>query len=201
VFDHIRLAFYLIPPYQLCSEILRMRQIVEDQYRLSAALNFMIHMTIKGFFEPAPGMDRNELVKDLGRFVPNYEPFKVYPDGLKILHTNHSLVVNFPKEKNEILWRLHRDCIETVESYISPDCDFTAREKGRFDPHITVSMMDASIETLEDISEYLRDAVLNGSGYTVRNLNLYEFKSNAWGTSKWIYSLSWKLLHSWILKQ
>ncbi len=200
MFDDIRLAFYLIPPYRLCSEILRMRQIVQDQYRLSAALNFMIHMTIKGFFKPASAIDRNKLAKDLDELVSNYGLFKIYPDGLKILHADHSLVVNFPRERNEILWSIQRDCFESVESYISPNCDFTARENDRFDPHITVTMMDAPIETLEDIREYLRDAALRRSGYTVRNFNLYEFKSNAWGTSEWIHSLSWELLHSWFLK-
>ena len=121
MFDDIRLAFYLIPPYRLCSEILRTRQIVQDQYRLSAALNFMIHMTIKGFFKPASAIDRNKLAKDLDELVSNYGLFKIYPDGLKILHADHSLVVNFPRERNEILWSIQRDCFESVESYISPN--------------------------------------------------------------------------------
>ena len=178
-----------------------MRQIAHDQYRLSAALNFMIHMTIKGFFKPVSNINRQNLIEDLDRYVSGYVPFKIYPGDLKIFEKDRSLVIGFPRAKNEILWQIHKDCRTCLEPYIAKDCDFTPRELGEFTPHITVSMIDGSLETLEDAKEYLGDVDFGSSGYSVGNFKLYEFQSEAWGTDDWIYSLTWKTLHSWRLRQ
>lgn len=194
-------GLYLIPPRELCSEVLGMRQIAHDQYRLSAALNFMIHMTIKGFFKPVSNINRQNLIEDLDRYVSGYVPFKIHPGELKIFEKDRSLVIGFPRAKNEILWQIHKDCHNCLEPYIATDCDFTARELDEFTPHMTVSMIDGSLETLEHAKEYLGDVDFDSSGYSVRNFGLYEFDSEAWGTDDWIYSLTWKTLHAWRLRQ
>ncbi len=198
--EDIRLAFYLIPPYELCSEILKMRQIVQDQYQINAALKFMIHMTMKGFFKPVSEIDKANLIKDLDELVSKYRQFEIYPDGLNIFNPDHALVVGFSRERNETLWQINEDCHISIEPYIAGDCDFTPRERNGFNPHITVSMVDASLETLQDVKNYLSDAMLISHGYKVKDLKLYEFKSKAWHTTEWIYSLNWQILHSWRLE-
>ena len=199
--EELRLGFYLIPPSELCSEVLGMRQIAYDQYRLSAALNFMIHMTIKGFFKPDSNINRQNLIADLDRYVSGYEPFEIYPGDLKIFEQDRSLVIGFPRAKNAILWQIQKDCRTCLVPYIATDCDFSPLELGEFTPHITVSMIDGSLEILKDAKDYLSDVKLNSSGYTVKNFKLFEFRSKTWGTDSWIYSLNWKILHTWRLRQ
>ena len=199
--EDLRLGFYLIPPPELCSEVLGMRQIAHDQYRLSAALKFMIHMTIKGFFKPDSNINRQNLIEDLDRYICGYEPFKIYPGDLRIFDSDRSLVIGFPRAHNEILWQLHKECRTCLEPYIALDSDFTPRELGEFTPHITISMIDGSLEILKDAKDYLSDIKLNNPWYTVKNFKLYEFRSKSWGTDRWIYSLDWKILHTWRLRQ
>jgi 2'-5' RNA ligase len=177
-----------------------MRQIVYDQYRLGAALNFMIHMTIKGFFKPKSDINRQNLIADLDRNISRYEPFPVYPGDLRIFDRDQSLVIDFPKAKNEILWQIQEDCLTCFEPYIATDCDFSPRELGEFTPHITISMLDGSLDTLNDAKDYLNDVRFNSTGYTVKNFRLFEFRSESWGTAGWIDSLNWKILHTWRLR-
>lgn len=70
-----------------------MRQIAHDQYRLSAALNFMIHMTIKGFFKPVSNIIRQNLIGDLDRYVSGCDPLKIYPGDLGIFERDRSLEI------------------------------------------------------------------------------------------------------------
>jgi hypothetical protein len=58
---------------------------------------------------------------------------------------------------------------------------------------------DRSLEILKDAKDYLSDIRLNSSGYTVKDIKLFEFRSKTWGTDGWIYSLNWKILHTWRL--
>jgi len=199
--ENVRLGFYLIPPAGLCSEVLGIRQIAHDQYRLGAALKFMIHMTIQGFFKPASNIDLQDLIEDLDRYISRYEAFTIYPGDLRIFERDRSLAIGFPRTKNEILWRVHEDCRACLEPYITADCEFTPREPGGFTPHITISMIDGSLEILEQAKDYLSDVRWNRPGYTVKNFKLFEFRSKSWGTDGWIYSLSWKMLHSWRLRE
>lgn len=197
-----RLAFYLMPPYPLSLEILDMRNMVNDQYKINAALNFMVHMTIKGFFKMVPDMNYRQLIQGLNNVILKYKSFKIYPTKLKVF-SDVILGVEFAREKNETLWQIHNDCYTVIRPFISSDCTFTPSEpKGdNFIPHITISMTDVSKEMLEDMKDFLSDIRFDNRGYMVKQFKLYEFESSGWQTDEWIYTLQWKILHAFSLKK
>ena len=200
---NVRLGFYLIPPVNLSSEVMQLRSLVQDQYRIGAALNFMIHMTIKGFFKPASVDQYPELIQELSTLMTSYRPFTLYPTGIKRF-PDDGIGIECAQDKNPILWELHHRCFdEVIKPFIADDCEFTPVEPtgDRFVPHITISMSDLSPQISEDIHNYLSAIHFSPEGYVVNNFKLYEFTSQGWGTGEWIYTLDWKILHSWFLKE
>jgi len=197
-----RLGFYLIPPAKLSAEVLQLRHLVQDQYRVGAALNFMIHMTIKGFFKPASAELYPELIHALDTFMSGYKPFTLYPTGIKRF-PDDGIGIECAQAKNPVLWEIHTRCFDDIiKPFIADDCEFTPVEPTgeRFVPHITISMRDLSPQISEDIHNYLSGIDFSPEGYVVNNFKLYEFTSEGWGTDEWIYSLDWNILHSWFLK-
>jgi len=196
----VRLGFYLIPPANLSLKMLELRNLVYDQFRLNAATKFMTHMTIKGFFKPALIKPYHDLVQSLDKIVSRYAPFTIYPTGLRILG-DVGIGVEFSKEQNEILWKIHHDCYTVIKPFIAPDCDFTPVEflGEHFIPHITISMIDVSHALAKEIYSYLSDIKFDEKGYTIHDFKLYEFTSQKWKTKEWIYTLQWDILHSWHL--
>ncbi len=196
----MRIAFYLIPPYPLATRIMELRNLVYDQYRVKAALNFMIHMTIKGFFKPRENFNLNDLIKQLDKIISQYKPFNIFPSNIEIFGGDGISVI-FSKTTNPILWELHEKCYNVIKPFIAPDCNFTPTEriKENFVPHITICMADVPKETLIDIHDFFKEVTFDHAGYTVHNFKLYQFESENWYTDRWIYSLKWKILKSWIL--
>ncbi|GEM_PF-5471964 len=196
----MRLGFYLIPPYPLSCKIMCMRDLVYDQYRIKAALNFMIHMTIKGFFKPSKTMRIESLIDALDKIIKDYRPFKIYPSNLTIFE-GEGLGITFSKEKNKILWEIQEKSFRAIEPFISPDCEFTKSELvgERFIPHITISMTDVTDDLMIDMMDFFKEVQFDSEGYTVHNFKLYQFNSTEWNTDNWIYSLTWKIIKSWCL--
>ena len=196
----MRLGFYLIPSYPLSSKIMGLRNLVYDQYRIEAALNFMIHMTIKGFFKPISDININDLIENIDKVIAHYKPFDIYPYGLKVFK-GEGLGVVFSREKNKVLWKLQDDCYNAIRPFISPDCDFTPSEPigNNFIPHITISMVDATDEILADMEDFSKELQFDKKGYRIHNFKLYQFESDKWGTNDWIYTLKWQILKSWRL--
>ena len=198
--EEMRIGFYLIPPYPLALKILELRNLVYDQYRIKAALNFMIHMTIKGFFKPKRNFNLAELINVLDKIISKYKPFTIFPAGFKIFD-NEGIALVFSKDLNPILWELHGECYDAIEPFIAPDCNFTPKEdiKENFIPHITISMTDVTQDTLVDIYDFFKEVTFGTHGYTVHNFKLYQFESENWHSDEWIYTLKWKILKSWRL--
>lgn len=195
--DDKLLGFYLIPPPNLTAEMIGLRNLVYDQYRIKAASKFMTHMTIKGFFKPVPNIRHDQLIQALDGIIERYRPFTIYPTNLKRFG-DVGIAVEFSREKNDMLWRIHNDCYQVIEPFIAVECDSNLGED--FTPHLTISMVDVSSALLEDMSCYLSDIQFDLEGYVIKNFKLYEFTSRGWGTKDWIYTLEWKILHSWQLQ-
>ena len=196
----MRLGFYLIPPYPLSCKIMCMRDLVYDQYRIKAALNFMIHMTIKGFFKPIDNINMENLIGTLDNIIQNYRPFKIYPSGL-IIFKGEGLGITFSKTQNKILWEIQERCFKAIKPFVSPDCEFTKSEQtgDKFIPHITISMTDVTNALMTDMMDFFKELEFDTKGYLVHNFKLYKFESDNWDSDDWIYSLKWKILKSWIL--
>ena len=196
----VRLGFYLIPPANLSLKMLELRSLVYDQYRINAAAKFMTHMTIKGFFKPTLSEPYHDLIQVLDEVVSRHEPFTIYPTGLRVFD-DAGIGVEFSKEHNKVLWDIHNECYAVLKPFIAPDCDFTPVEPlgENFIPHLTIAMIDVSHPISKEIHSYLSDIKFDEKGYFIKDFKLYEFTSQGWNTKEWIYTLQWKILHSWRL--
>lgn len=194
-------GFYLIPPYDLAKELLTMRNLAYDQYRVAAAQNFMIHMTVIGFFKLAESTTCDTLISTLDEQLARFSTFRIFPAGARTLENGLGLV--FTRERNAELYRLQSACFNAVKRYIARDVRMprTSGADEQFLAHMTVCMLDASAQTLRDVEDYFRDAEFAQDGYNARLLKLYEFSSDLWDASDtWIYNMQWRPLHTWKLK-
>ena len=196
-----RLGFYLIPSYPLAKELQVLRLVLQDQFGLSAALRFMTHMTIKGFFKPASGYDIEELYAAADMVMEKNPEFELKQSGFRIDNTGCYLWFN--PEDNALLQKVHEDIISAFDPFISEDCDFSRTEdvNSSFNPHMTLAMTDISENRRNDVINFLNKVDLEQKIYRPGCFRLFEFTSNDWksNTDHWINSLQWKILKTWEL--
>lgn len=195
-----QLGLYLIPPYGLAKEVLTMRNLVFDQYRVAAAQNFMIHMTLIGFFRLTDGSGQEALISALDGYLSGQQALRIYPQRVAAL--DNGLGVVFPPERNRELYRLQSSCFDAARPYIAHDSRMprTGEADEEFEAHVTVSMVDASRKTLTEMEEYFSDVRFAQEGYLTRVVKLYEFTSDLWEVpDTWIYAMGWRSLHCWQL--
>lgn len=196
-----QLGFYLIPPYDLARELLTMRNLVYDQYRVAAAQSFMIHLTIIGFCKLTEDSTYDAFISTLDSQIERFSSFRIFPERITALDNGLGLV--FAREQNLELYRLQSACFNAAGQHIARDARMprTVGADEGFQGHMTVCMLDASRETLLDMEAYFADVEFAGDGYTARTLKLYEFTSDLWhAPDTWIYNMHWHPLKTWQLK-
>ncbi len=198
----IRLGFYLVPHYELAKELHLLRLLLYDQFRLSSALNFMTHMTIKGFFRLSEGSSTDEVCKAVDSIMESVKPFYIKPSGF--IMDNIGCGVRFMQKENPELQEIHEKIILSLSRFVSTDCEFSFAEavKERFNPHMTLAMTDIPEELQGDILHFLEGVRFEKQSYPADSFRLFEFSSAGWGKASggWIDTLEWNIRKSWNIK-
>ena len=195
----IRLGLYLLPSWELAKELQLLRLVLKDQFGISAALRFMTHMTVKGFFLPEKNIDIDSLTAAVNPVIEKAEPFKLKPSGFRIDDVGCYLWFN--PQDNKRLVDLHKKIIKELKPFISSGCDFSFSEEinDDFNPHMTLAMTDIPAGLKDEVIGFLDSVALEREVYNPGGLRLFEFRSEDWQKKKshWIETLEWQILKSW----
>ena len=199
--NDIRLGLYLLPSWELVKELQLLRLVLKDQFGISAALRFMTHMTVKGFFLPAENIRIDDLTAAVDPVIEKAEPFKLKASGFRIDDVGCYLWFN-PLENSRLV-DLHKKIIKELKPFISPGCDFSFSEEinDDFNPHMTLAMTDIPKGLKDEVIAFLDTVALEREFYNPGVCRLFEFRSEDWAKKKshWIETLEWKILKSWKL--
>jgi 2'-5' RNA ligase len=198
----VRYGFYLRPSPEMCRAQAEIHHLLERQYGLRAAGQFMPHATIKGFFRSS--MPVEHLAELFNGVMQSCNPLPVWNHGVVSLRPK-AIVLNIALDvegaRNEPLKRLHDNVFEVLRPAIDPGCHFTAAELtgDLFLPHLTLAMADIDLAFFDEIAQFVKALEPIGpDSFTADTFHLYRFWSEAWN-DRWWESLHWQLLHSWRL--
>lgn len=196
-----RFAVYLIPPYHVARRVAEIHSILRKQFGLIAADQFQAHITIKGFFEKAPG-PLEPLIERLDAVFAAQRPFPVHPRGLRIDPGGIGMDLSLWRDKlNEELLAVRERVVDAVRPFIASDCDFSSGDLSTpFRAHLTLAFRDIPLELYDEVLDYLRWAPLPSQPFTADRFHLLQFWSDDW-PGEWERTLRWELIKSWTLVQ
>lgn len=197
---HPRFALYLIPPYQVVSNVSDIHRILRKQFGIIAAEKFQAHCTIKGFFKKNSG-PLTPLIQKLDTFFIGQKPFTVESSGIRL--GTKSIVLDISKRGDGVnteLISFREGAVNTIRPFIAADCDFVAADLGPpFHAHITLAFNDIPKNQMDSIRAFLKDAPLPSGTFTADTYHFLEFTSPDW-SGPWWETLTLKIHKSWILR-
>ncbi len=200
----LRYGLYLRPSYEMSKAQTEVYNVLERQYGLRAAGNFMPHATLKGFFRA--DVDEEEMVSRLDTVLEGREAFEVFNGGV-IAFNRYAIVIDINDTRegvpNAPLQDLHRDTMDALVPFTNPGCDFTRKEMEwayeQFRAHLTLAMTDVPDRFFEEVLGFVRQAEPIGpTSFLAETLQLFVFRSEDW-RGPWWKTLRWELLCSWQL--
>ena len=178
--------------------------LLERQYGLRAAGNFMPHATIKGFFRSEAS--EGSIAARLDAVLDSREAFDVFNGGIVTFGCDGIAIdINSTSEgtPNVPLQDLHRAVMDVVMPLVDPACEFTRKERElayeRFRAHLTLAMADLPGHLFDEVLAFVREADPVGpSSFVADTVQLVAFHSEDW-EGRWWETLRWRLLRSWPL--
>jgi hypothetical protein len=200
----LRYAVYLRPSYEMSRAQAEVHDVLEQQYGLKAAGNFMPHATIKGFFRSEAS--EGSIAARLGAVLDGREAFDVFNGGIvTFARDGIAIDVNDTSEgtPNVPLQDLHRAVMDAVVPLVDPACEFTQEETEiayeRFRAHLTLAMADVPEHLFDEVLAFVREAAPIGPpSFLADTVQLVAFRSEDW-EGRWWETLRWRLLRSWAL--
>ena len=200
----IRYAVYLRPSYEMGRAQAEVHDVLERQYGLRAAGNFMPHATIKGFFRSEAS--EGSIASCLDTALEGREAFDVFNRGIVTFgREGIAIDINSTSEgtPNVPLQDLHLGVMEAVMPLVEPACEFTRKERElayeRYRAHLTLAMADVPEHLFDEVLAFVREAEPIGpSSFPAETVQLVAFQSEYW-EGKWWEMLRWRLLRSWPL--
>ena len=177
---------------------------LERQYGLRAAGNFMPHATIKGFFRSEAR--EGSIAARLDTVLEGREAFEVFNRGIVTFGRDGIAIdINSTSEgtPNVILRDLHLGVMEAVMPLVDPACEFTRKERElayeRYRAHLTLAMADVPEHLFDEVLSFVREAdPIGPSSFLAETVQLVGFHSEDW-EGQWWETLRWRLLRSWSL--
>jgi hypothetical protein len=201
----LRYAVYLRPSYEMSRTQAEVHDVLERQYGLRAAGNFMPHATIKGFFRSEAS--EGSIAARLDAVLDGREAFDVFNGGIVPFGRDGMAIdVNSTSEgtPNVPLRDLHQTVMDAVMPLVDPACEFTPREERelayeRFRAHLTLAMADVPEHLFDEVLEFVREAdPIGPPSFLADTVQFLAFRSDDWA-GRWWETLRWQLLRSWTL--
>jgi hypothetical protein len=201
----LRYAVYLRPSYEMSRAQADVHDVLERQYGLRAAGNFMPHATIKGFFRTEASEGRIAACVDA--VLDGREAFDVFNGGIVPFGRDGMAIdINGTSEgtPNVPLQDLHQAVMDAVMPLVDPACEFTPREKRelayeRFRAHLTLAMADVPEHLFDEVLAFVREAdPIGPPSFLADTVQFLAFRSDDWA-GRWWETLRWQLLRSWTL--
>ena len=177
---------------------------LERQYGLRAAGNFMPHATIKGFFRSEAS--EGSIAARLDAVLDGREAFKVFNRGIiPFGRDGIAIDINSTSEgtPNVPLQDLHQAMMDALMTLVDPACEFTRKEMElayeRFRAHLTLAMADVPEHLFDEVLAFVREAdPIGPSSFLADTVQFVAFHSEDW-EGRWWETLRWRLLRSWPL--
>ena len=200
----LRYAVYLRPSYEMSRAQAEVHDVLERQYGLRAAGNFMPHATIKGFFRSEAS--EGGIAARLDAVLEDRGAFEVFNGGVVAFGRNGIAIdVNGTPEgtPNVPLQDLHRTVMDAVMPLVGAACEFTREETDwayeRFRAHLTLAMADVPEHLFDEVLAFAQEAEPVGPpSFLTNTVQLVASRSDDWA-GKWWETLRWQLLRSWTL--
>ncbi len=200
----LRYAVYLRPSYEMSRAQAEVHDVLERQYGVRAAGNFMPHATIKGFFRSAAS--EGSIAARLDAALEGREAFEVFNGGIVPFGRDGVAIdINSTSEgtPNVPLQDLHRAVMDAMMPLVDSACEFTRQEMGlayeRFRAHLTLAMADVPAHLFDEVLAFVREAdPIGPSSFLADTVQLVAFQSEDW-EGRWWETLRWRLLRSWPL--
>jgi hypothetical protein len=200
----LRYAAYLRHSYEMSKAQAEVHVVLERQYGLRAAGNFMPHATIKGFVRSAAS--EGSIAARLDAVLEGREAFEVFNGGIVPFGRDGMAIdINSTSEGtlNVPLQDLHQAVMDAVMPLVDSACDFTRKERElayeRFRAHLTLAMADVPEHLFDEVLAFVQEAVPIGpSSFLADTVQLVTFHSEDW-EGRWWETLRWRLLRSWPL--
>jgi 2'-5' RNA ligase len=192
-----RYALYLIPPYSVVKPVADIHALLRKQFGFSAADRFMVHATIKGFFQRVEG-PLEPLIERLDVVMGYQRPFPVQFSGVHRDPVGVGLLLDCPGQGDDNeLHALHQRVYEAVAPYIAPGCPFTEWEQQNpFSAHIALAFRDIPQLMQDEVLDYIQDAPLPSEPFVADRYHFLEFHSQDWA-GDWDKTLTWRLIKTW----
>jgi hypothetical protein len=199
------LGLYLVPPPSVLVPLSFAHAVLEREFGAIVAGRFMVHATVKGFFEPKPGTDVDALAHELDGAYEGMTSFPVALGELELLDSDKGTSAVVDLELSESLARLEQATWRTMEPYIAPDCPFTSVEQhgSAYRPHLTLAQNDLPsdpglLEQAFGLCRYLCNGLPRR--WEALDLQLVRFDSADW-YGAWWETLRYRQLKGWRLLQ
>jgi hypothetical protein len=201
----LRYAVYLRPSYEMSRAQAEVHDVLERQYGLRAAGNFMPHATIKGFFRSEAS--EGSIAARLDAVLDGREAFEVFNRGIVPFGRDGMAIdINGTSEgtPNVPLQDLHQAVMDAVMALVDPACEFTPREERelayeRFRAHLTLAMADVPEHLFDEVLAFVREAdPIGPPSFLADTVQFLAFRSDDWA-GRWWETLRWQLLRSWTL--
>jgi hypothetical protein len=201
----LRYAVYLRPSYEMSRAQADVHDVLERQYGLRAAGNFMPHATIKGFFRTEAS--EGSIAARLDAVLDGREAFDVFNGGIVPFGRDGMAIdINGTSEgtPNVPLQDLHQAMMDAVMPLVDPACEFTPREERelayeRFRAHLTLAMADVPEHLFDEVLAFVREAdPIGPPSFLADTVQFLAFRSDDWA-GRWWETLRWQLLRSWTL--
>jgi hypothetical protein len=200
----LRYAVYLRPSYEMSRAQAEVHDVLERQYGLRAAGNFMPHATIKGFFRSEAS--EGSIAARLDALLDGREAFEVFNRGIVPFGRDGMAIdINSTSEgtPNVPLQDLHQAVMDVLMPLVDPACKFTRKERElayeRFRAHLRLAMADVPEHLFDEVLAFVREAdPIGPSNFLAETVQLFAFRSDD-RAGRWWETLRWQLLRSWTL--
>ena len=200
----LRYAVYLRPPYEMSRAQAEVHDVLERQYGLRAAGNFMPHATIKGFFRSEAS--EGSIAARLDAVLDGREAFDVF-NGAIVTFGRYGIAIDINSTSegppNIPLQDLHHAMMDALMTLGDPACEFTRKEMElayeRFRAHLTLAMADVPEQLFDEVLAFVQEAdPIGPSSFLADTVQLVAFHSEDW-EGRWWETLRWRLQRSWPL--
>ena len=197
--DSFRYAVYLVPPYPVSRLVMEQHQVLRKQFGLTAATQFQVHATVKGFFKMVDG-PLEPLREALDGIFALQKPFMAECSDYRIDEVGIGYdCSSIGGAKNQELYAFREKVVAAVRPFIAPECDFAASDLGNpYEAHITLAFRDIPLSLYDDVLAYLAKGPFPEEPFLAQTFHFLAFSSDDWSGSWW-ETLTWRLIKSWTL--
>ena len=220
--NDIRYGVFLIPPKNVASAINNIRTDLQNEFGFQAAMRFMVHATLKGFFKL--NGDIQQLINTLDHYLQEKRCFDIRMISVGAFQRQRVIKIGIKSwiddhdRPNSNLRNLHKDIYKAVQQepieqsqikgrlgkgFIAADCEFTSREYigTKFSAHFTLAFKDVTENNLNQALIFAKHKFQSLSPKTFSNgtsIGLYKFYSESWQRNWW-ETLMFETINTWHL--